>query len=142
MTMIYQNRPRPRHGTTFSELLIAMLLAMAAMAGIAKLMTVAAKQYRILDLRSAASLEAANVMDDLMSRPWNEVTPDKQANIQMSAMFCQMIPKATLAVTILPEKDSKDVHKLTVRIDLSDAVNQRKPVQLVAWRYRDPESRP
>ncbi len=138
--MVPQNRPR--RGTTFSELLIAIVLAMAAMAGIVKLMAIAARQYQILEFRSAATLEAANVMDDLMSRPWTEVTPNKQTKIQMSAMFRQTAPKATLSVTVLPEDDSKDVRKLTVRIDLSDAVNQRKPVQLVAWRYRDPESRP
>jgi Tfp pilus assembly protein PilV len=133
--------PRRRRGATLQEAIIAVTITIAVITGIAQLCAVAAVQRRVAEQRTLATWEAGNLMEDLVSRPWSEMTPEKLAAAELSDACRQNLPEAKARVEATPEGDGGEVVRLNVQIDWQNAAGQRvKPVRLVAWRYRDEEA--
>ena len=134
---------RPRKGLTLSELVIAVAIAVAATAGVAQLVYQATGQYRVMSRQQIVAQEAANIMEDLMSRPWNEIAGDEQVSAELSPLCRQAVPGAQLQLKIVPDDSQEDVRRITVEIDwASNAAGRAQPIRLVAWRYRNREVTP
>ena len=126
-----------------SEVVIAVAITATAMVGIAQLMYLATRQHRVLERYSLAAIEAGNILEDLMSRPWNDLAAAESPAVALSEAFRQTAPEARLQVDVAPDGGSDDVRKITVRIHWQTAgQSQGQPVQLVAWRYRNQEATP
>lgn len=129
-----------RHGATIGEATIAIGLAAVVLGGVAQLVAVSASQQRISERRSTAVREVGNLMEDLMSRPWNDVTPEKVADTRPSEWCRQTMPDARLRVDVNAEGERGEVKRISVQIDWPNAGGARgEPVRLVAWRYRREE---
>jgi hypothetical protein len=139
-------RPRPpsarsRRGATLQEAIIAVTITIAVVTGITQLCAVAAVQRRTAEQRTLAAWEAGNLMEDLVSRPWSEMTPEKMAAVELSEACRRELPEAKVRVEAAPEGEAGDVLRIQVQIDWKNAAGERgKPVRLVAWRYRDEET--
>jgi Tfp pilus assembly protein PilV len=141
-TTTYRQR-RTRRGTSIAEVSMAVVIASLVMIGIAQLLAMTARQHRVMDRRFRADLEAANVMEDLLSRSFEEIAAETQPKIELSEVFRSALPDANLDIQIAPDDESDDVRRLTVRIDWQNTAQQRtRPVQLVAWKYRQESSQP
>ena len=129
---------RQRRGATVTEATIAIAIAAAVLAGVAQLMALASHQRRISERRAMAVREAGNLMENLMSRPWAEVTSEKLAAIELSDECSENLPDARLQVEVSSEGDDDQVKRIDVQIDWRNTANQRgEPVRLVAWRVSD-----
>jgi len=134
---------QPRHGSLVHEAVMGIALTLAVMAGVAQLVTLVALQRRTTEQRSLAALEAGNVMEQWMARPWAEVTPEQAANAALSEVCRRDLPEARLQVAVEPEGDADAVRRIRVQIDwLDNARHRGEPVRLVAWRHRDEEAQP
>lgn len=135
MNLVDLRNETDHRGFVMSELIVAMAISVAAMVGIAQLMYQVTRQYRAAVQRTVVAGEAANVMEDLVSRPWNEITAGNPPALTLSAACRQAAPDARLNVDILPV-EAEHAFRIVVRIGWpADDVPQKRPVQLVAWRY-------
>ncbi len=135
MKYVHNHKFRHRRGLTLSELVIAMAIAVAAMAGIAKLMYLVTRQYRVVTCRNVVTEEAANIMEDLMSRPWKAIATKELPSVELSKACRQAVPDAKLQLEIVPEEDQDNMRRITVRIAWQINGSQHpEPIQLVAWR--------
>ena len=137
MTYARPNTMPHRRGLTLTELIVAAAIAVTAMVGIAQLMYQVTRQYQIVASRNLVAQEAANIMEDLMSRPWKEIASGDLPSIQVSPACLQAVSQAEVHLEIAPEQDQKEVRRITVQIDWTLHGQQRiEPIQLVAWRYQ------
>jgi len=129
-----------RRGATIGEATIAIGLSVVVMGGVAQLVAVTSNQQRVSERRSTAVREIGNVMEDLMSRPWTDVTEEKVAVIEPSEWCRQTLPDARLGVDVKSEGEEDEIKRVSVQIDWQNAAGDRgEPVRLVAWRYRNEE---
>jgi len=132
---------RKRNGATIQEALVAILIVAAVLVGVTQLLAMVASQRRSAQLRSLAAREAGNLMEDLMTRPWSDLTPDTLAKVQLSEPCLQRLPDAELQIEVSAEDDTDQVRRVDIRIDWANAADQRcDPVRLVAWRFHDEEA--
>jgi hypothetical protein len=77
-------------------------------------------------------------MENLMSRPWAELTSEKLAAVELSDECSENLSDARLQVEVSSEGDDDDVKRIDIQIDWRNTANQRgEPVRLVAWRVSD-----
>ena len=132
---------RKRNGATIQEALVAILIVAAVLLGVAQLLAMVASQQRNAQQRSLAAREAGNLMEDLMTRPWGDLTPDSLAEIQLSDPCRQRLPDAELKIEVGAEDDTNQIRRIDIRIDWANAADQRcDPIRLVAWRFHDEEA--
>jgi Tfp pilus assembly protein PilV len=130
-----------RTGFILQEVLIAILIALAAMVGVAQLLAMVAQQRRLVQQRTVAVQEAGNLMEDFASRPWAEITAEKLADVRLSDACQRCLPDATLHVEV--NSEDADSQRISIRIDWPTAAGSRgEPVRLVGWRFRDEEAGP
>ena len=95
-----------RRGMSLLELITAAaLLAVLLTAGL-QMTGAAAAQRRAVRQRQAASLELANVLERLASRPWSELTPQQAGQERLSPAAAAMLPHAELHVEVAPRRAS------------------------------------
>lgn len=134
---------RAPDGMTVVEAIVAMVIALAVLATVGQLLALAAGQRRAASQRAAAVREAGNLMEEVMARPWVEVTPDKLAEVSLSESCRQCLPGAQLQWETTAEGEPAGAKRISLRIDWQDRAGQRgEPVRLVAWRYPDEEPKP
>ncbi len=137
-----------RRGFCITELLIAVAVAITTMVGATQLMYHAARQYQRLSSQQLLAQEAANIMEDLMSRPWESITSSEPPQVGLSTACQQIVPAAKLRVTIEPESIGPDTgepeaRRITIEIDSAgEPLPMQGPVRLVAWRFQDREVTP
>lgn len=135
-------RPGDRRGATVSEAIVGMVIAIAVLAAVTQLLALASHQQRIAAQRAVAVREAGNLMEDLMSRPWADVTAEKTAVIALSDSCRETLPGGRLQVSVASE-DQPAAKRIGIRIDWQNPSGQRgEPVRLSAWRYPDQEPKP
>ncbi len=82
------------------ELLVAASLLATLLTVCVQLSGAASAEQRALRQRQAAMNEAANVLERLAIRPWNELTDKGLGNLPLSAAARQSLPAARLEVRV------------------------------------------
>ncbi len=142
LTSVHPHRARRRGGATVPEAIVGMVIAIAVLAAVAQLLALASQQRRVAAQRAAAVREAGNLMEDLMSRPWADVTAEKLAAVALSESCQHNLPGGRLQVAVASE-DESTAKRIGIRIDWQNPSGQRgEPVRLTAWRYPDQEAKP
>lgn len=132
-------RSRPS-GFTLPEIVIALSIAIVSLSAITQMLLLVAGQHRAASDRHLASMEVENVMEDVMSRAWQEITSSHPVPIQISAAFRQTHPEAQAHVSVVPDEQLADMVCVTVRIEWSsDSRRIPRAMELTAWRYRNEE---
>jgi Tfp pilus assembly protein PilV len=136
-------RRRAPAGVAVVEAIVALVIALAVLATVGQLLALAAGQRRAAAERAAAVREAGNLMEEVMARPWAQITPDNLAELSLSESCRQRLPGAQLQWETTIEDEPAGAKRISVRIDWQDRAGQRgEPVRLVAWRYPDEEPKP
>jgi Tfp pilus assembly protein PilE len=126
-----------RRGFLLTEMIVAAVLLMALTMLCVKYFSVTATQRKALDQRQTALLEAANIMERLSVRPWDELTSEKLAEISLSPDLKSALPEGELKIDLVDENTKPTAKRITVTIRWQDRSGQwTQPVRLVAWRYR------
>jgi len=94
-------------------------------------------QRRGLQARRSAIQEAANVMERLCARPWEELTPEAAGQVQRSDEARRALPDGELQVEIAPPDKELDGKRIVVVLRWPGGPEQPdRSVRLVAWKYR------
>jgi hypothetical protein len=127
-----------------TEMVVTIAIVGAVMVGGVQLMAVTARHSREAENRQLATTEAGNVLEQVMTRPWNGVSPDSPAlaDLTLSDACRQALPDARLSVVVSPEADSPG-RRITVHIDwATNPAHRSQGIRLVAWRYPAQETQP
>ena len=117
-----------------------MLIVGAVLVSITQVLAMAASQRRSSMQRTMATREVGNLMEDLMSRPWEDLTPEQLADIPLSESCRRHMPEAKLQIDVTDEDDSEAGRRIDIQLDWPNAAAQRGvPVRLVAWRFHREE---
>jgi hypothetical protein len=140
MNMSDTHRTSRHRGTITHEATMAIVMAMAVIAGAAQVLAVIAHQRRDVDRRSTALREAGNLLEEIAARPWSELTEEKLSALALSDE-CKAVlrePRLRIAVDAEPAGAGK---RISVEIDwLAGQQDQRAmPLRLAAWRYPNEE---
>lgn len=134
MTKNKTRTSRSPRGTVVHEAAIAIVLAGAMLACAAQLMTLSARQNRSQQQRIAATREVANVMEQLMARSWEQITPETAAAVELSADCQAALPNPELAIEIAAQDDG--AKQLNIKVSWKHTNGHYDaPVHLVAWKY-------
>lgn len=121
---------------------MAILIVTAVIAGACQLLQLVAAQRRAAEYRALASLETANVMEDLLCRSWMELTP-QAPRVQLSQTTRERLPSPQLRINVASEAGDPSSRRITVEIDWQASDGRRgQPLRLVAWRYQPVEVSP
>lgn len=132
------NRSHRQAGFVLQESIMAMALSMALIVGVAELLTMVAQQRRLARQQAVAVQEVGNLMEELVSRRWDDTTAVGVASAELSPQCNRCLPNAELALDVVDESD--DIRQITVQIDWSDASGGRgRSVRLVGWKFREKE---
>lgn len=130
-------------GMAVVEAIVGLVISLAVLATIAHLLALAAGQRRVTEQRAVAVLEAGNLMEQIMARPWTELVTEKLGQMALSESCRQRLPDARLRVEGTAEGEPASARQIRIQIDWQDRAGQRvRPVQLVAWRYAAEEPKP
>jgi hypothetical protein len=97
-----------------------------------------ARERQFTRQRQAALLEVGNVMERVTSLAWDELTPQRAAQTELSQTLREQIPDARLTVAVTDDTTAKAKRML---IELRWEVvpgRPAPPVRLVTWVYRNP----
>jgi hypothetical protein len=121
----------------FLEVSVAILVVATAMVAASQLLAVAAKQQRALDRRVLATREAANLMEHVMARPWNELTEERVASLSLSSEAKRRLPGCQATIKVTTDEQALKAKQVVVQIDWLDGAGQRvQGVQLAAWKFQ------
>ena len=127
-----------RRGYSMIELLVAAGLLATLLTVCVQLTGAASAEQRALRQRQAAMNEAANVLERLSIRPWNELTDKSPGELPLSAAARQSIPEGRLEVHVAQPADQAGAKRISVIIRWPDRNGRpEQTVRLTAWRYVD-----
>ena len=137
-----QNSKR-RSGYLIQEAVATIAVTLAVLAGVTQLLGLTSRHRAAVQQRQMAARELGNVMERVMAIPWADLTPEKTSSLPVSAACQAVLREPKLQVAIVPDSATEDLVQIRVQIDWPNAAGQRaRPVQLVAWRYRQEEATP
>ncbi len=132
-----------RCGVSMAEMIVTVAITMLVLVSGMQLITLAGRQGTAIENRRLAALEAGNIMEQVMCRPWEEVTTESLSSLPLSETCRQALPAASLHVAVDPDGTDQDLRRITVQLDWAvNSVHRGQPVHLVAWRYRNREVQP
>jgi type II secretory pathway pseudopilin PulG len=118
------------------ELLVSVGLLATLATVCVQLSGTASAEQRALRRRQAAMNEAANVLERLSLRAWNELTDKNLAEFPLSAAARQSVSEARLEVHVAEPAGQAGTKRISVHI--RDG-RPAQSVRLTAWRYRSAE---
>jgi hypothetical protein len=134
---------RRRRGSVSHEAVLAVALAITVLLGVAQMLTLVAQERRAADLRATATREAGNVMERLMSQPWDQVTAEATEAWSLSENCRQRLPAARLSIDVVTQEDAADAKRIQVEVHWhSTKAPGGHAVRLVAFRYHPEEPAP
>ena len=127
----------PRRGSMLLEVCVAIFVLAAAMVAVSQFLAVAAQQQRTLGQTALAIREAANVMEHVMSRPWDGITAESVASLKLSSEATRRLRRCRLRIDVTAAKPTPTSKQVVVHIDWLDRAGQRNEgVQLAAWKHQ------
>jgi hypothetical protein len=119
------------------EVAAAAIVLAVMMSVCVQLLRVTAGQRRALEARRAAIQEAANVMERVCARAWEELTPETAGHVQLSEDAERALPGGELHVDFAGTDEEPEGKRITVVLRWPAGPGQPdRSVRLVAWRYR------
>ncbi len=123
----------PRRGLGMIELLMAAILLSTIFAIAVPVLRVALVTNRQNDRQNEALMTASNVLERLTLKPWDEITPDTAADIELPEAISRQLPDAELQVQVEPDGDAK---RISVLLSWQGTGGKpMAPVRLTTWVY-------
>ncbi len=135
--MIAKCKPLARVGFTVVEVAAAAAILAAVFVFVAQAALWTAANRSAIDRRQSALVEAENVMEQLTSLPWAELTAETAAKVTLSPSAAERFGNQALTSTVTSSEDQPGAKRIVVQVRYSDGdqVDARR-VRLVAWAYR------
>jgi Tfp pilus assembly protein PilE len=127
---------RNRRGLSILELAVAGVLLAALAVVCVKFFAASATQRRALAERRAALCEAANLMERLAARPYDQLTAKQLAQEKPSSPFAAVLPGTKLQIEVADAAGPPTGKRITLRLTWPGP-DPAAPlcVQLISWRY-------
>ncbi len=126
-----------RRGFSMLEMMVAAALLTCTMAMVAQMLGRSNARRRDAGHHRIAVQEAANVMERLSVRPFDELTPDGVANEQLSPQATESLREGVVEVHVSEVAGEPDARRIGVAVRWRGRPAQPAPsVELVTWRYR------
>jgi Tfp pilus assembly protein PilV len=136
------NNRRPR-GYGLIEVTISSLLIVVALGLVVQTVGWLAAERRGAERRERATQEAANLMERLADRPWDELTPESARSLTLSEPAQAVLRDGTLEVAVASIAGPPSAKKITILVRWGDRDGGKAaPVRLVAWVHRREGGRP
>jgi hypothetical protein len=133
-----------RRGSLLAEVAISSTMLVIIMGMTVKLLGWAALERRTAEGREQAVLEAANVMEQLAARPFDEVTPQLASQCTLPASARAFLTDAELKVEIEENQPGADrsVKRIAIQLRWRDRGGELvAPVRLTSWIERRRKTR-
>jgi hypothetical protein len=119
------------------ELMVAMALLTTLLVVCVQLSARATDCQRALGRRQAATSEAANVMERLSARSWDELADKNLAEFPLSEAARQSVPGARLEIRVVEPAGQEGAKRIGVAVRWPEGESRpESSVRLTAWRYR------
>lgn len=133
---------KPARGVLLLEVLAAAALIAVLATLCLQLFGSSLAQRRALRYRQLAMQEAANALERVATRSWEELTPARLPKESLSAEAAKILPQGHLNVEVLPADGPPEGRQLLVSVDWRDGPGQEPlVVRLTAWRYAEPAAK-
>lgn len=119
---------------------MAAVLLMVAMTLTVQVVGLVGSARRACERRQWATLEAANLMEQLTGRPFASVTPETAAAAGLSPQAFAVLPDAELNVEVTPDDPAGGAGSKRIEIRIrwrNRAGRWDAPVRLTTWIYRE-----
>ncbi|WP_435016122.1 type IV pilus modification PilV family protein [Tundrisphaera sp. TA3] len=127
---------RRRRGFGLVEMTATAVMLVAAMTITVQLVGWVAAERRSVARRERALLEAANLLERLAARPWDDLTPDAAKALTLSDATRAALPGAALSIEVAPA-GAPEAKRITVAITWRDRSGSAEaPARLVGWAHR------
>ena len=125
-----------RRGITLIETMVAMVVLGAAILAVAQLVANIAVQRNVAERDTLARHEAANQMERVFVLPWEELSEESAAEMQLSEICLKRLPTPELKISVGPPGGEPIQRKIRVEVTWLDVSRQyRRNARLTAWRY-------
>ncbi|MFC1596814.1 hypothetical protein ACFL5Q_02600 [Planctomycetota bacterium] len=130
-----KRRGKSRRGVSLLEISTAGILLAAMMAVSLQFLGATAAQRQGLQARRMAVREAANVMERVCARAWEELTPQGLGDVELSSEVQERLFESALEIEVA-EAEELGGKRITVVVGwLNRADRSNRSVRLVAWRH-------
>lgn len=126
---------RARRGIVILETVVASALLVALVAVSLQMLSTAAAQRRAVDGRAIALAEAANVAEQISTLPFDEITTDALAAIQLSAAAKRSLSQGELKLDVEPLNSPPQGKRVSIEITWKGSPRIESPVRLTIWTY-------
>jgi hypothetical protein len=124
-----------RTGSLLLELLVAGALLGVVTASVIPTLGWLVRQRKFNQERQAAVLEVGNLMEHLTTLEWDDLTPERASQIQLSDSLMKQLSEPRLTVTVDTEEDA--AKRVLIQIAWQIGPDRAAPpVRLAAWVYR------
>jgi len=143
MKMVASLTQSKRRGFGIAEIAVSAILLATALVLVSQIAITLATERKGTERRQRAFQEAANVMERLTSRPWDELTPEAAKGMTLTPLTLAALREGSLSVVLTPVSGDPSAKKITVEVGWSNRSGGREaPVRLVAWVYHREGSKP
>jgi Tfp pilus assembly protein PilV len=139
------NRSNPltkrRKGFGLIEMAVTGVLIAVAMTVTVQVVGWIALERKAVERRERALLEAENLLERIVSYPYDELTTEKVKRFSILTASASFLRGPNLNVTVTPFEDAPVRKKIAVEIRWLDRSGRSEaPVRLVAWAYQRKEA--
>lgn len=126
-----------RRGISLLEMIVAGTLLVAMMTICLQMLGTTTAQHRAIENQQTAIQEAANLMERLSTRSWDELTPQGVKEVQLSEQARASLPGGELEIELTGPPDEPQAKRIAVLLRWKDRTGKfTRSVRLVAWKYR------
>jgi hypothetical protein len=139
-TISFSDARGNRRGLSMAEMIVTIAVTSVAMIGGMQMIALSGRQFRAIEDRRLAGLEAGNLMEQVMLRPWEELTAEQLASLELSEACRQALPDVQLRISVDAGDAVPAAKRITIEIGWRvNAAHRGAPVRLVAWRFGEVE---
>ncbi|MGE3777123.1 MAG: hypothetical protein AB7F89_08070 [Pirellulaceae bacterium] len=122
-------------GSLLLEASMALVLVALALTGIAQLVLLAGRQQQALAARRVAVLEANNLLEKLMRRPFDELTPSALAEAPAYTSDLTLLRHLRTSIDVHESTDSPRSKQIDVQLRWHTGPEMEEAVRVVGWKY-------
>ncbi len=132
-----------RRGFGLPEIAVTALILALTIVIVGEGVVWLANSRRSADRKQRAIQEAANLMERISARPWNELTPEFGQSITLDPATSALLSQGKVEVIIAQTTSAPLAKKISVAVQSRDAMgNPQRPVRLVTWVYHREGDKP
>lgn len=120
---------------------MAVGLAMALVVGVTQLLLMVTQQQRRAHQQIVAAQAVGNLMEQVVSRPWEDTTAEKLASIALPEASAKQLPDASLSIDVVDEDLA--TKRIVIVVEWHDSPGYTgDSTRLIGWKFLSEEDSP